>query len=148
MKRDERGGVGAVIGAIVGALVLFVGVPLAVYFLVFASAGVRGHVQLHNQVHGASNLAFQYGHFFDIYADVKAQTQQVSNTKAALVQTTDPAEHTRLNSVLLGLQNLCQQNTQTYNQDARKVLLGANFRDHNLPDSLPDGPNTNCGANA
>jgi hypothetical protein len=54
---------------------------------------------------------FQYNHFFNLNADVKSEVQQINTTVAAVNGTTDATEHSRLNSVLLGLENICITNT-------------------------------------
>lgn len=141
---EDRFYMGRVVAAVILGLIVLWAIAAATFGLGVATAGIYGRGQQIRQVNSAENRTFQYNHFFNLNADVKSEVQQINTTVAAVNGTTDATEHSRLNSVLLGLENICITNTNQYNADAAKVTTGALFRDNNLPQTLPDGPTTNC----
>jgi hypothetical protein len=125
---EDRFYMGRVVAAVILGLIVLWAIAAATFGLGVATAGIYGRGQQIRQVNSAENRTFQYNHFFNLNADVKSEVQQINTTVAAVNGTTDATEHSRLNAVLLGLEN-----TNQYNADAAKVTTGALFRDNNLP---------------
>jgi len=145
-EATDRVHVGRIVAVVILIAAVLWGIAAGIWGLGVATAGIYGRGTQIRQVNSAANRTFQYNHFFNLYSDVKSEVQQIGTTNATLGATTDEAEHTRLSSVLLGLENICITNTNQYNADAAKVVTGALFRDSSLPQTLPDGPTTNCTA--
>lgn len=128
-----------------GFLILVVCWALAagIWGLGVATAGIYGKGEAHKTQQSGNNRIFQDQHFFQLYGDIKAQTSQLQNAAKQAAAETDPAEKSRLNSVVLGIENLCQQNIQRYNADAQ-AYISSQFRSANLPESVPTGSTDNC----
>jgi hypothetical protein len=88
----------------------------------------------------ADNVLHNYEWFRNQYNDVLAIDRKIANTAAAVTGTSDEAERTRLNQVVLGLQNQRESMVAQYNANAQKsnrnIFLNPPLGGEVLPERL------------
>jgi hypothetical protein len=149
------------VGRIVALCAAFIAamwvLTVVIWGLGVATAGIYGKGEAHKFQQSSTNRITQNTHFFDLYGTIQAQTANIATASAQAaayhaqwdakpddVVGSHSTEAARLDSVVLGLKNLCTENLTAYNNDAQKYIA-AEFRDARLPDHLPV-PGANCGA--
>lgn len=131
--------------ASIGGFLLAVGIGLLIYFLVFATADVRGRVAVHNTVLSGQSRLELTRHFHDLYATIRAQEDQAVQSWQTYQQDKadhggDPyGQHAQTVSTDLanynGVVQLCIQNVNDYDQQASDSTRGL-FVEANLPTSV------------
>lgn len=116
----------------VAALVLL---PAIAWGLSVLFSDVAGKGNQKKQINRAENRTFAQEMFRELYEDIQSYDTQITTTMAAAAAETDPAEKSRLNSVVLGVRNQCIATVRQYDAEAQKVSK-ERFRDADLPESI------------
>jgi hypothetical protein len=119
----------------VALVALWIGIAGAVLGFNVATAGIVGKSQETIQIQSAANRIAQQERFATLYNDIQAQSNQIPNTRTALAAATTNDDRSRLATVLLGQQNLCDQNVANYNALTEKVTA-EDFKDQSFPASI------------
>lgn len=143
MRRTQHG---QVAWTILGVVAL-VAIALGVYFAVFATAGVRGRVALHNKVRSADSQAFNYDKFHNDCHSVIALTSQIATAEATLADlkanppASDPfgqypVQLSQARTDLQGMKNQRDSIAQAYNSASHEPLTHSFMKSHDLPTEI------------
>lgn len=83
----------------------------------------------------ADNVITKYEWFYDAAGVINSRVAQVAAHRTLVANTTDPAEKSRLNIEIAGMQQSCRQMMQQYNANASKVNV-ALFKTAGTPASF------------
>lgn len=149
-RQDFRNGC-SWLGLLIVAIIVLVIVGAAIWGFGVLTSGVVGQGEQIKQINSASNRTFQYQHFFDLDATIRAQSVNVQSAKKDLADfdaqyppsANESYSITQLRGQkqgsLTGLEQLCAANIQSYNNDAQEFT-----RDQFLSNKLPQSFNVNA----
>jgi len=132
------------------AVVVVFGVAWASFGIDVATAGIVGRGKAHIQLQSAPYRIQAYDHFHDSCASIQGLEYQLDAQFLQLKQTTDQVDRSKIQTQITGIQGLRSQAIAQYNQDAQKSYTLGQFRDSNLPFSIPNniytegGTKTSC----
>lgn len=130
--------VGWVILGVVGLLLLFAAGLTLRYF----TADVRGRVNAQETIKSGSNRIAQYNQFFNLCAAVQAAEGQLDGLEVELAATSLEKDRQRILSNITGVSANRLRIISQYNANATKSYTAGQFRDSDLPYSLPAVPYT------
>lgn len=134
-------GIGAGWLIVIALIVLGVITTLALWAGGVLFAPVAGRANAYQQQQSGNNRIFAQQHFEQLYADIQAADRKIGPAEAA-VQANPGSSYYQTN--LDGLENICIDDVQQYNQDAHKYLL-KDFRTADLPPQIDNSdPSTDC----
>jgi hypothetical protein len=152
MSSSTRTGCAGIAAGWVALCVVLAGViaiACGVWYFGVATSGVHGRGEQTKQVNGATNRTQWYSHFFDLKTAYDGQVEAVKLARQQLATfnhdnppgTPDPIGQigqTRAQDQtnVTGAQQQCVNSAAAYNNDSLKTLVGAQFKDAGLPDSL------------
>ena len=130
---------------IITIIVLAIVIPLLSWGWSVLTAPVVGKGEQWKQIHDATNITFQYEHFFTLDADIRSQLRNLESARqeaaafdkqyapSATESFTISEQRGQKQANVTGLRQILQQNIATYNNDAR-TYTKARFLDAKLPD--------------
>lgn len=143
MSKDEFWTPTKIVWFSILAVFLCIAIPLGVWGLRVAFAGVNGRGNQIIQVNNATNRTEQYNHFFDLKKDYDSQIAAIAINGKALAAipsgSTDPQsvqDRSADEQNVTGARTVCTNTANTYNEDSLKTTTGAQFKSWNLPDQL------------
>ncbi len=141
--------IGRILKWVLGLVLTVAVITFGTWGLGILTAPWAGRQNVHRIINAPSNQIFQYEHFRNLYSDIQSQTQQIANAntaadawRSAHLGRPDNAigsavtEQARLDSIVLGLRNLCIANLNQFNNDSAKSTEEP-FKGTSLPHDLP-----------
>ncbi|MDR1197381.1 MAG: hypothetical protein LBL08_03890 [Candidatus Nomurabacteria bacterium] len=143
MFKDAGKGIGLGMLAIIIIIVLVIVVAIIGIFgfgwLSRGTAEFRGETGQIEKVQADPNYRIaQYDHFFDLYAEIKADTSRLEILEEELTTTSPSAARVeQVNASVTAVKNSRAQKIARYEADAQKADTAANFLSSDLPYKIP-----------
>lgn len=135
MRKETKDPVIFFLWILLGMVVLAV----AGYGWKYFMAPVAGKADAEWQQESGVNRTAKYDHYFDLCASIQGYEATIRAQTVALTQTADPADHSRISTVLGAVRSQRGRAIAQYNADARKAYTSGRFLDDSLPKQINDG---------
>lgn len=129
------------------ALLALAVVTVGGYAWKYYMAPVAGKANAEWKIESADSRIAGYEKFFDQCAAIQGYESAIAVQQDALLAATDPADKSRLQTVIAGIKAQRSRAIAQYNADARKTYTTGRFKDAGLPQQIDDsasGSKTVC----